>query len=136
MRRVVGAGILIMMLGGTHVVHWFGEVGSELPGRPAALPATADSRVAGKFLPDRAPRATTPATSSFPEAYQADPLHFLSNAPPDSLALLPGIGPVLAARIVSDRAARGPFTEWTELDRVRGIGPVTIRRLQAAARRL
>lgn len=43
----------------------------------------------------------------------------------DSTALerLPRIGPALAARIVADRAAHGPFGSLAGLERVRGIGP-------------
>lgn len=40
-------------------------------------------------------------------------------------ALLPGVGEVLAHRIVDDREARGPFRDWNDLRRVRGIGPKT-----------
>ena len=42
------------------------------------------------------------------------------------LALMPGIGEVLAKRIVSDRAANGPFQDHDLLRRVRGIGPKTL----------
>jgi competence protein ComEA len=40
-------------------------------------------------------------------------------------ALLPSVGEVLAKRIVEDREARGPFRDWNDLRRVRGIGPKT-----------
>jgi competence protein ComEA len=43
---------------------------------------------------------------------------------------LPGIGPALAARIVEDRSARGPFAGPDGLRRVRGIGPKTLDRLR------
>jgi competence protein ComEA len=43
---------------------------------------------------------------------------------------LPGIGPALAARIVADRTARGPFAGAAGLARVRGIGPKTVERLR------
>ncbi|MCA9285221.1 MAG: helix-hairpin-helix domain-containing protein [Phycisphaerales bacterium] len=49
------------------------------------------------------------------------------------LALLPGIGPRLAARIVDDRQRRGPFESLDELDRVAGIGPRTILRMAPLA---
>jgi competence protein ComEA len=42
------------------------------------------------------------------------------------MALLPGIGEVLARRIVEDRRQRGPFRDLGELRRVRGIGPKTL----------
>jgi competence protein ComEA len=43
---------------------------------------------------------------------------------------LPGIGPALAARIVADRTARGPFGGPEGLSRVKGIGPKTVERLR------
>ena len=48
----------------------------------------------------------------------------------DQLDRLPGIGPTLAARIVADRAARGPFGSLAGLQRVNGIGPALAARLQ------
>jgi competence protein ComEA len=39
------------------------------------------------------------------------------------LDALPGIGPVLAQRIVDHRTAQGPFTSVEQLDDVPGIGP-------------
>lgn len=48
----------------------------------------------------------------------------------DQLDRLPGIGPTLAARIVADRATRGPFGSLAGLQRVNGIGPALAARLQ------
>jgi competence protein ComEA len=46
------------------------------------------------------------------------------------LQRLPGVGPVLAARIVAERDARGPFQDPGDLRRrVRGIGARTSARL-------
>ena len=42
---------------------------------------------------------------------------------------LPGIGPVLAKRVVADRDARGPFGSIANLRRVSGIGPALAKRL-------
>lgn len=42
---------------------------------------------------------------------------------------LPGIGPSLAARIVADRNANGPFGSLAALDGVSGVGPTLINRL-------
>lgn len=47
----------------------------------------------------------------------------LNRAPADTLVFLPGIGPALAARIVAEREAGGPFRDLDDLQRVRGIGP-------------
>jgi hypothetical protein len=43
----------------------------------------------------------------------------------DALERLPGVGPVLAARITADRLAHGPYTSPAGLLRVRGVGRKT-----------
>ena len=53
------------------------------------------------------------------------PLDLNTDAAAD-LDRLPGIGPVLAARIVADRARRGPFSSVQALARVPGVGPATV----------
>ena len=42
------------------------------------------------------------------------------------LSLLPGVGEQLARRIVAERTENGPFRDWDDLLRVRGIGPKTL----------
>ena len=42
------------------------------------------------------------------------------------LERLPGVGPVLASRIIEEREANGPFVSADDLDRVSGIGPKKI----------
>ncbi len=42
------------------------------------------------------------------------------------LCLMPGIGEQLAQRIVAERTQGGPFRDWDDLRRVRGIGPRTL----------
>ena len=49
------------------------------------------------------------------------------------LQLLPRIGPKLAARIVEDRDANGPFADSDDFQRVRGIGPKTAERIATVA---
>jgi competence protein ComEA len=51
----------------------------------------------------------------------------------EALDVLPGIGPVLAERIVADRAAHGPFASLDDLERVSGIGPSLVARLAGLA---
>jgi competence protein ComEA len=53
----------------------------------------------------------------------------LNAATAAELELLPGVGPALAARIVSHREAHGRFSRVDELTAVRGIGPRTLARL-------
>lgn len=43
---------------------------------------------------------------------------------------LPGIGPVASERIVAFREAHGKFASLADLDKVKGIGPVTLKKLQ------
>ncbi len=45
------------------------------------------------------------------------------------LERLPGVGPELARRIVADRDSNGPFGGLEGLDRVRGVGPAMLARL-------
>lgn len=40
-----------------------------------------------------------------------------------ALTVVPGIGERLAARIVADREAHGPFRDWADVGSVRGVGP-------------
>ena len=77
-----------------------------------------------------AARATLSALEALRDGRRID----LNRATAADLELLPGIGPSLAQRIVDDRAARGAFTSVAALQRVRGIGPRTIARLQALIR--
>lgn len=44
------------------------------------------------------------------------------------LAAVPGLGAALAAEVVADREARGPFPSVEALRRVRGIGPAKLAR--------
>ncbi len=63
----------------------------------------------------------------------AVPLSFVVNvneADWPELSVLPGIGPVLAQRIVASREQDGPFRSVDDLRRVRGIGPITLERLR------
>jgi competence protein ComEA len=67
-----------------------------------------------------APGAVAPGTGPPP----AGPLN-LNSAGVAELDMLPGIGPVLAQRIVDHRTREGPFTSIDQLDDVPGIGPTT-----------
>ncbi len=54
----------------------------------------------------------------------------LNSASTVELALLPRVGPTLAGRIVASRGSDGPFRSVDDLERVTGIGPVTLQRLR------
>jgi competence protein ComEA len=55
----------------------------------------------------------------------------LDQASNDAMIRLPGIGPAIAARIVADRAANGPFGCMAALRTVKGVGPALARRLDS-----
>jgi len=129
MRRMVGAAILVVGVGSITVLRW----PSEPPHPPAVvfsqriIDSAAD--VMGAVSPPDSVRAPRPV----PITRLSDPLAFLSTAGADSLDLLPGVGPVLAARLIAAREAHGAFRSWDDVDRVRGIGPKTVERLRALA---
>ncbi len=43
---------------------------------------------------------------------------------------IPGIGPTLAKRILQFRIMHGPYLHWQDLDKIKGIGPATIKKIQ------
>lgn len=59
-----------------------------------------------------------------------DPRISINTASPEELQRLPGVGPVLAARIIAAR----PFNRIEDLRRVRGIGPATYQRIAGLIR--
>jgi len=58
----------------------------------------------------------------------------LNLASAEELERLPGIGPVLARRIVEDRGRNGQYRRLEDLVRVKGIGPKTLERLRPHVR--
>ena len=58
----------------------------------------------------------------------------LNTADARALEALPGVGPVLAGRIVDWRALNGPFRSIDELGEVSGIGDATLTRLRSLVR--
>jgi competence ComEA-like helix-hairpin-helix protein len=55
----------------------------------------------------------------------------LNRASSEELQRLPGVGPVMAERILTLRQDLGRFLGLEELKSVRGIGPATIERIRA-----
>ncbi len=55
----------------------------------------------------------------------------INKARAEAFELLPGIGPVLAGRIVARREESGGFEKEEELLQVRGIGPRTLERIRS-----
>jgi comEA protein len=54
----------------------------------------------------------------------------LNRAGKADLEALPGIGPVMAGRILEDRRERGRFRSVDDLMRVRGVGPKTLEKIR------
>ena len=90
-------------------------------------PPTAESRSeppAAEAVSSEPPAAE--AVSSEPPAAEVVSLVNLNSADEAALVALPGIGPVLAGRIIAYRQQQGPFRSVEQLDDVQGIGPRNI----------
>ena len=128
MRRLLGAMVVMGLIGVWNLTgQWLIRRGA----RPEPIHATAAVRDSIPAPPTRPVSRTARAPRTLPATFRSDPLVFLSSAPAESLDRLPGVGPVLAARIIETRAARGPFTSWDDVLAVKGIGPRTIERWQS-----
>lgn len=111
------------------------------PTRPTAAEATAlaaqaaaaeslakadrSKKPAGKGKRTRGAAAKSAAEPVTPTA----PLD-LDRATEAQIEALPGIGPALARRIVSDRERKGPFGSLAALDGVPGVGPALLERVR------
>ncbi|MHB1072478.1 MAG: ComEA family DNA-binding protein [Gemmatimonadaceae bacterium] len=87
--------------------------------------------------PERLSREETPANHQTNNSFAPVPASPAAPAPVDldhasqaELERLPWVGPALAARIVADREAHGPFGSVEGLVRVRGVGPKLAERLR------
>lgn len=92
-------------------------VGLAVPGLRSAPPP-----VVVQGTPEPLPAA--PAAASGPSPVS------LNLATAEELERLPGIGPVLARRIVEDRGRHGQYRRVEDLLRVKGIGPKTVEKLR------
>lgn len=94
-----------------------------------AVASLAFACIAGVSLAARAEPAPAARSRFEPQARRID----LSRAGAEEIATLGRIGPALAARIVADRAARGPFRSVEDLARVPGIGEATLEAIRPDA---
>ena len=86
-------------------------------------------------LAQPARRATPPGSASRPAPSKSTPALQpvdINRATEDELRTLPGIGGVLASRIVEARERDGPFASLDDLRRVKGLGRSKIEKLTAA----
>jgi competence protein ComEA len=107
-----------------------------------AMPASRDAetlQAAGPIDADGPPPMPAPSTkppAPVPERPQHSARSFtisldVNRASQQDFERLPGIGSVLAGRIVEYRAARGGFQDIEELRRVKGVGKKTFERIRA-----
>ena len=75
-------------------------------------------------------RLDRPASGS----YQQRPAVAVNRASAAELAALPGIGPVMAERILKDRKLHGRFLTLSDLKRVKGMAPKTLEKLKGYLR--
>jgi competence protein ComEA len=108
------AAVLLALAAAGLVVRFAVAGGATAPGAVAYRPA-ADDRPGRDSLAARATRLARPLATG--ERIDVDA------APAEELDRLPRIGQGLAARIVTDREANGPFGSLEGLDRVSGVGP-------------
>ncbi len=99
-----------------------------LAGALWVLVAPAPSRGVEITRPDAAAGDAAAAPSSAGDA-ASRPVN-INAASADELVALPGIGPVLAARIVDHRKENGPFARIDQIMTVHGIGPKTYENLR------
>lgn len=81
-------------------------------------------------------RAANPVRllDSIPHSSTGEVLVDLNSASVEELDALPGIGPVLASRIVDYRQQCGPFERFEQLTNVAGIGPKRLAALKGLVR--
>ncbi|MEK7330565.1 MAG: helix-hairpin-helix domain-containing protein [Candidatus Eisenbacteria bacterium] len=115
--------VLLLALGAGHDL-W--RASRPLPGLAPAGAPTAEP-LAPRPVPGD-PVASGGGASAGAELRESVTLD-LNRASAEELDTLPGIGPVLAARIIAHRQRHGPFGSPEELLAVRGIGPRLLARL-------
>jgi competence protein ComEA len=113
---------LVRLPAGARVADALAAAGGVRPGVDAAMLNPARKVVDGELI---VVGATPPPGAAGPAAaaggVRQSPLN-LNTATLADLDTLPGVGPVLAQRIIDARAARGGFTAVSDLRRVSGIG--------------
>jgi competence ComEA-like helix-hairpin-helix protein len=77
-------------------------------------------------------RAATPKPPAPPKLVAPERPLDVNRASEEELRALPGIGAVLAARIVEARERDGPFASLDDVRRVRGLGRAKLDKLTAA----
>jgi competence ComEA-like helix-hairpin-helix protein len=107
-------------------VHGIGAALAKRVGDHVSLPAVAS--VAGTAgFPALTPVETAPATPAQKGVGEPLDINVISST---DLQKVPGVGPVLAARLIARRDSLGRFRSWEQVDAVAGVGPALLVRLQ------
>ena len=114
--RAAAISLLALAALGRLALHW---------GHPDAPPGEVLSSPRGVQSPARQRDSALRTAAPLVPGERVD----LDRAGVAELQRLPGVGPALAARIVSDREAHGAFGSPAGLDRVPGVGPTLLARI-------
>jgi competence protein ComEA len=121
---------LVTLPSGSRVADALEAAGGLLPGADPASVNLAAVVADGQQVAVGVPGAASGTAGTAAGAGQGGPLD-LNTATASDLDALPGIGPVLAQRIVTYRQQQGRFTSVEQLDDVPGIGPSIYDQLKA-----
>ncbi|POM24363.1 ComE operon protein 1 [Actinomadura rubteroloni] len=117
---------LVTLTAGARVADAIRAAGGTRPGATTGALNLARPVVDGEQIPVGVPGASPPPPVSGPAPPGAAPSGApvdLNTATSDDLQRLPGVGPVLAARILAYRTEHGSFRSVDQLQEVSGIGP-------------
>ena len=100
---------------------------------PETIPATEPTEtIPSRSNPTTEKKTETPRETKAKEESVSFPVN-INTASKRQLEALPGIGEVLAQRIIDYRSANGPFSSVDELVKVKGIGEKTLAKLKPYA---
>jgi competence protein ComEA len=98
-------------------------------GPPIAIPANPTLASGGRVEIDKAGRYRLSRMAG-PQLLTLGLAINLNEASQTDLEALPGVGPVLAGRIIAYRASHGPFRLLEDLSNIPGIGPKNLEQLR------
>jgi competence ComEA-like helix-hairpin-helix protein len=118
--------VVVLLLIGTGWDLWRASTPHLAPAEDPALVVPPAAPRAAVLAPPDSSAAAGPASRRLDDAAPID----LNAADAATLDRLPGVGPVLAARIVEHRTTLGAFERVEDLRAVRGIGPRLLERIR------